>query len=209
MTWGDGDEARELNMRNDSEDVGIDYSRGNGGTCTGYYCKKYVHNIRFDGTVGNQRVACPIFRYAEILLNAAEALNEAGQTGQAYAYINELRDRVGMPAYSGMNEGQLRERIQNERRIELCFEDHRFFDCRRWKLFEGKTPASEKNQPRYRQVYNLYGVAIKEDGGTRFNYGLSEKYSSQTFNSPKNYYFPIPYSEIQKTGMTQNPGWEL
>ena len=76
MTWGDGDEARQLDMHIPD---GIDYSRGNGGTCTGYYCKKYVHNIRFDGTVGNQRVACPIFRYAEILLNAAEALTEAGQ----------------------------------------------------------------------------------------------------------------------------------
>ena len=41
---------------------------------------------------------------------------------------------------------------------EICFEDHRFFDCRRWKLFEGKTPASEKNLPRYQQIYNLYGV---------------------------------------------------
>lgn len=204
MTWGDGDEARQLDMHIPD---GIDYSRGNGGTCTGYYCKKYVHNIRFDGTVGNQRVACPIFRYAEILLNAAEALTEAGQASQAYQYINELRDRVGMPAYSGMNDATLLERIRNERRIELCFEDHRFFDCRRWKLFEGKTPASEKNLPRYQQIYNLYGVTINTEG--HFNYGLSEKYSAQTFNSPKNYYFPVPFSEIQKTGMPQNTGWEM
>lgn len=209
MIWGDGDEARPLDMNNDDTRVGIDYARGNGGTCTGYYCKKYVHNVRFDGTIGNQRVACPIFRYAEILLNAAEALNEAGQSAQAVTYVDQVRARVGMPSLAGKSGAELRERIQNERRIELCFEDHRFIDCRRWKLFEGKTPASEVNLPRYQQVYNLYGVAIREGSGTTFNYGLSEKYSRQTFNSPKSYRFPIPFSEIQKTGLTQNPGWEM
>lgn len=210
MTWGDGDEARMLDMNNDADRVGIDYARGNGGTCTGYYCKKYVHNIRFDGTISNQRVACPIFRYAEILLNAAEALNEAGQTSQAYTYVNEVRERVGMPAYSGMDQTALRERIQNERRIELCFEDHRFFDCRRWKLFEGQNATSETSLPRYKQIYNLYGVSIRENTGTTFNYGLSEKYSRQTFNSPKNYLFPIPFDELQRiSGMTQNTGWEM
>ena len=55
-------------------------------------------------------------------------------------FVNELRSRVGMPPYSGMSQADLRERIRNERRIELCFEDHRYFDERRWKLFEGKSP---------------------------------------------------------------------
>ena len=59
MLWGMGDEERPLDMNNDDTRVGIDYARGNGGTCTGYYLKKYVHNIRFDGTSGNQKVACP------------------------------------------------------------------------------------------------------------------------------------------------------
>lgn len=108
----------------------------------------------------NYNHVCPIFRFGEVLLNAAEAVNEAYGPSDAYQYINELRDRVGMPAYSGMNQEQLRERIRNERRIELCFEDHRFFDERRWKLFENQTPSSEKNLPYYKQVYNLYGVTV-------------------------------------------------
>ena len=90
--------------------------------------------------------ACPIFRYAEILLNAAEAVNEAEGPDAAYKYVNEVRARSGMPAYGGMTKEKLRERIRNERRIELCFEDHRFFDIRRWKIYEGVTPTSEKNQ---------------------------------------------------------------
>lgn len=211
MVWGDGDEARPLDMNHVSDDQGqgVDYARGNGGTCTGYYCKKYVHNIRFDGTIGNQRVACPIFRFGEILLNAAEALNEAGQTSEAIKYIDQLRARVGMPSYAGKNQEQLRERLQNERRIELCFEDHRFYDCRRWKLFEKQTLDSEKNLPYYKQIYHLYGVTIHKSDATKFVYGESEKYSRQTFTAPKNYFFPIPFSEVQRIGLTQTPGWEL
>lgn len=209
--WGDGDEARAIDVNNDDTRQGADYSRGNGGTATGYYSKKYLHNIRWDGTVGNQRHACPIFRYAEILLAAAEALNEAGQTGEAYEYVNQVRARVGMPAYSGMSQDQLRERIQNEIRIEFCFEDHRYFDVRRWKLFEknGGSASAEASLPRYRQVFTLYGVAVREGTSHTFNYGLSDIDSHYSFTAPKNYFFPIPYDELQKTGYPQTPGWEL
>lgn len=77
-------------------------------------------------------------------MNAAEALNEAKGPEAAYDYVNQVRARVGMPAYKGMTKEQLRERIRNERRIELAFEDHRFFDERRWKLFDGKSAATER-----------------------------------------------------------------
>ena len=154
--------------------------------------------------------ACPIFRYAEILLNAAEAINEAEGPDNAYQYVNEVRARVGMPPYSGMSQSQLRERIRNERRIELCFEDHRFFDERRWKLFEGKSATSEKSLPYYQQVYNLYGVAVTPGQSTMFNYGPAEMHQSRAFNSPKNYYFPIPDAEIKRLpNLGQNPGWEM
>ncbi len=154
--------------------------------------------------------ACPIFRYAEILLNAAEALNEAGQTDQAYQYVNQVRARVGMPAYKGMTQEKLRERIRNERRIELCFEDHRFFDERRWKLFDGQTASSEKNLPRYKQVYNIYSVQVTPDASTVYNYKNDNTHPTRTFNIPKNYLFPIPDTEVKKApNLKQNAGWEL
>lgn len=206
--WGDSqqDEEREVDVTYGS---GKDYHELHGGTLTGYYTKKFLNNMSFKSPTTYTH-ACPIFRYAEVLLNAAEAINEAEGPANAYQYVNEVRARVGMPPYSGMSQSQFRERIRNERRIELCFEDHRFFDERRWKLFEGKTAASERNQPYYQQVYNIYGVSVTPAQSTVFNYGPAEMHTSRAFNSPKNYYFPIPDAEIKRLpNLKQNSGWEL
>ena len=141
-------------------------------------------------------------------MNAAEAYNEASGPSQAYQYINELRERVGMPPYSGMTQEELRERIRNERRIELVFEDHRFFDERRWKLFDNQTASSETNLPRYKQVYNLYGVIITPEQSPMYTYGPAERTTLRTFQSPRDYYFPIPDEEIRKLpNLGQNEGW--
>ena len=77
----------------------------------------------------------PYFRLAEIYLNYAEAKFELGDEAKAREYINKVRARVGMPAIAATVTGQaLRDRLYNERRIELAFENHRFFDIRRWKI---------------------------------------------------------------------------
>lgn len=211
--WGDKTNNEERAI--DVCPSGIDYAELHGGTVTGYYPKKFVNNMSFKNPT-SYRHACPIFRYAEILLNAAEACNEAGDQAKAMGYVNQVRARVAMPAYSGMNQSRLRERIQNERRIELVFEDHRFFDERRWKLFEGKTASSETNLPRYQQVYNLYGItpaSSPNDDGTysgSYSYNSSLKDPVRAFRSPKNYYFPIPDNEVKAVpNWRQNPGWEL
>ncbi|MCM1451772.1 MAG: RagB/SusD family nutrient uptake outer membrane protein [Clostridium sp.] len=216
MTWGDTDEARLLNMNYDDNYTGADYARGNGGTATGYYCKKYCYNMRYDEKHATMPHACPIFRYAEILLNAAEALNEAGSSSDALPYVNQVRARVGMPGLTTTNQEALRERIQNERRIEFCFEDHRWFDVRRWKLHEKNgSAAAEVGKPYYQQVYNLYGVSISgyddslDDPNENivYTYGPSRVDQKVTFNAPKNYFFPIMHSERMKTGYDQTPGW--
>ena len=149
-------------------------------------------------------------------MNGAEAYAGAGNAQKAMEYVNQVRARVGMPAYSGLSGDKLMERIQNERRIELVFEDHRYFDERRWKLFEGKTASSETNLPMYKQVYNLYGVtpdsSPNEDGtfNGSYSYNKSLKDPVRAFRSPKNYYFPIPDDEVKAiSGWSQNSGWEL
>ena len=206
--WGDANESeeREVDITYGS---GKDYKALHGGTVTGYYTKKFLHNMSFKSPKLYTH-ACPIFRYAEVLLNAAEAINEAQGPDNAYQYVNQVRARVGMPAYKGMTQEQLRERIRNERRIELCFEDHRFFDERRWELFEGKSASNERNEPRYKQVYNIYGVQVNPGSSTIYTYGSSDLYKARAFSSPKNYYFPIPDAEIKRLPkLKQNAGWEL
>lgn len=188
---------------------GIDYQALHGGTLTGYYTKKFLNNMSFKSPALFSH-ACPIFRYAEILLNAAEAINEASGPEQAYQYVNQVRARVGMPAYKGMTKEQLRERIRNERRVELCFEDHRFFDERRWKLFEGQTMSNEKELPLYKQVYNLYGVTVTPGASRVYTYGSAQKHPTRAFNTPKNYYLPLPDEEVKKApNLKQNRGWDL
>jgi hypothetical protein len=206
--WGDPYQSEER-MVDMSYPEGMDYQELHGGTTTGYYCKKFLNNMSFKSPTTYTR-ACPIFRYAEILLNAAEAINEASGPDQALQYVNEVRARAGMPAYSNMNREKLRERIRNERRIELCFEDHRLFDVRRWKLYDGVTPDNEKSKPRYQQVYNLYSMQITVDGGTSYSVIPNSIRPIMTFITPKDYLFPIPDSEVKKApNLKQNPGWEL
>lgn len=83
-------------------------------------------------------------RLGEIYLNYAEALNEyGGPTSEVYNAVNEIRNRAGLPDLpTGLSPEQMRERIKHERRIELAFEVHRFFDVRRWKDAE-----HTENQP--------------------------------------------------------------
>lgn len=214
MTWGRADqqEQRQLDMSSNASAQGVDYSSAMGGTYTGYYLKKFVNNISCKIGESYSR-AWPIFRFTEILLNAAEAVNEAQGPSAAYEYINMIRERAGMPPYSGMTKEQLRERIRNERRIELSFEDHRFFDMRRWKLYEGHTLTGERSLPYYQQYLNIYGVRITGENvltNPVYTFGFAETVSSRVFNTPKNYYFPIPANEVKRSPrLRQNPGWEV
>ena len=205
--WGDKSQDEERAV--DVSVGGKDYQDLHGGTTTGYYSKKFVHNMSFKNPT-TFVTACPIFRYAEILLNAAEALNEAKGPEAAYDYVNQVRARVGMPAYKGMTKEQLRERIRNERRIELAFEDHRFFDERRWKLFDGKSAATEKSEPRYKQVYNIYSVVVTPNESQVYTYRNDNTHPTRAFSCPKNYYFPVPDDTYKKNpNLGQNAGWEL
>src|SRR5690625_7573189 len=73
------------------------------------------------------------FRYAEVLLNYAEASIELGDDADARRELNKIRARAGMPDIQDSGEA-LKERYRNERRVELAFEEHRYFDIRRWKI---------------------------------------------------------------------------
>lgn len=169
-------------------------------TKTGYYLRKYVdENINL--TRGQSSIhTWIIIRYAEVLLNYAEAMNEAYGPNDAHGYgttaiqaVNEIRRRVGMPALpSSLTQDGLRERIRNERRVELAFEGRRFWDVRRWMI-----AADVLSSP-------VHGVSINKRGGT-FQYEPTEV-EDRAFEE-KMYFYPIPQSEINITGWPQNPMW--
>ncbi|WP_158859320.1 RagB/SusD family nutrient uptake outer membrane protein [Lunatibacter salilacus] len=125
-----------------------------------------------------------LIRYAEVLLNFAEATNEAqGPTAAVYDAINDLRARPGveMPSLpAGLTKEQMRDRIWNERRVEFPFEGMRYRDIRRWKLAE------------------TYINTLVEPGSN----------IQRVFDPAKHYLFPFPQSEIDiNPNLVQNPGY--
>lgn len=126
------------------------------------------------------------FRLGEIYLNYAEAQLELGHEDVCREYINKIRDRVGMPDIPSTVIGEnLRQRLYNERRVELAFEEHRYFDLRRWKL------AMEiENRP-------IYGITITKDINTGKKVYQEEKLLERVF-TPQMYLLPIATDEIKK-----------
>jgi hypothetical protein len=136
-----------------------------------------------------------VFRLSEIYLNYAEAEAELGQTANALTYLNLIRTRAGMPAVTSGGGADLIAKIQQERRIELCFEGHRFFDLRRWGL------AESGNQ-------DALGIIITPTNAsnTTFSYQVDTVQVRQW--EPSFYYYPIPRSEIEANpNLTQNPDY--
>ena len=136
-----------------------------------------------------------MMRYAEVLLNYAEAINEAEDSEtarqKAVEQLNRIRTRagVGLLDAADYDQSTLRERIRKERRVELCFEEHRFFDIKRWKI------ASEvMRRP-------AIGIAIENGQYTRV------ALDSRSYNDRMNL-MPIPMAEVYNCPLiTQNPGY--
>lgn len=168
---------------------------------TGYYLKKYMNDaLPIDNPwdiAGTQPWI--YFRYAEILLNYAEAQNEAAGPDQSvYDAVNAIRRRtgVGMPALpTGLSQAQMRDAIRKERQIELAFEEHRYYDVRRWKIAN-----VTENVP-------AYGMDVTRNGST-YTYTRKEALSGRRFED-KHYFLPIPRAEILASGgkLTQNAGY--
>lgn len=189
-------QSRKMQMWNG----GTDFQSGNTAyTATGYYCRKMWPEVFKTPGTQNAILNFIFFRYGEILLNYAEAQNEAtGSDVSVYNAINQIRKRAGMPELpAGLTKEQMRVRIRNERAIELAFEDHRLYDVMRWK--KGKEIIA---QP-------VYGMSVARNSNGKFTYApkkLTEFY--QRVYEDYMHLYPIPRTEIQKSkNLVQNPGW--
>ena len=164
----------------------------------GYYIRKW-----FDPTVDAQFFVPDIpwryIRYAEVLLNYAEACIGLGEEEEARTYINMVRTRAGMPPVTESGVA-LRDRYRNERRIELAAEDHRFFDVRRWVIGPQAYVASYK-----------VDVVYKMDPVTHVT-ATVPTITPLVHNSyawiDKAYFLPIFRAEMNRnTALIQNPGY--
>ena len=168
------------------------------GTPTGYYNNKMLDPDAAPQALFNPTNRClPLMRYADILLDYAEAANEfEGPTMQVYAAVNSIRQRAGLiPSAlpTGLTQAQMRTAIQTERQCELAYEGYRFFDVRRW-LIAARTENIEAQ-----------GMEVDRSGSSAtYKIFPVRKHSFVT----KMYLWPFPQAEIGKGGgIVQNPGY--
>ncbi len=182
-------------------------------TETGYYLYKFMnyYDVNPVGNSGQTYHVWMDMRFAEVLLNYAEAANEFG--GPNYVVtgavrpltpveaIDSIRSRAGMPSVTAslakrgkaLTKENLRDFIRNERRIELAFENHRYYDVRRWMLIE-QLPGF------------IRGMKITKNG-TEKVYNPLVVAENKVF-ATKHYFFPIPQVEINRNKkLVQNPQW--
>lgn len=172
---------------------------------TGYYLRKFLTdnlNLTQDAKAQHNWVA---YRYAEVLLNYAEAMNEAygpdqapdGYTLTALDALQLVRDRASLqlPAVRASSREEFRRAVKHERRIELAFEDHRYWDLVRW-----KDAMEVLNQP-------VRGVKVARTGENTWSYEETEV-AARSFQE-RNYYMPFTRSEVVNSNNTlkQNPGY--
>ena len=178
----------------------------NGGK-SGYYTRKFV-DPAIDPQYVKQDVPFRHFRYAETLLNYAEACIETGDEAEALTYLNKIRKRAGQPDITATGDA-LRQACRHERRIELAYEDHRFWDVRRWVIGPDAYHQTHAVDVRYEtdQAATNYRQA---DGSTWGAPIFAEKELGGDARAwlDKAYFFPIMRDEMNKnTQLIQNPGY--
>ncbi len=172
-------------------------------SATGYYSRKYRTAGYWGSTAGSGTANKVYFRLAEIYLNLAEAHCELGNLEDAMTALNVVRNRAGQPNIQDVpgfvsSQEFLRHRIRNERRVELCFEDHRFYDQRRWRIL------AETN-------HVVSGMRVTSSTGTDagpFSFQRIHINVTRNANSQKYLALPIPIEEARRLpGLGQPAGY--
>lgn len=168
---------------------------------SGYYQKKMLNpdNAPGNNASGQNYI---FYRYAEVLLNYAEAQNEAvGPDASVYDAINKIRNRSGLPDLPmGLTKDEMRDRIHSERRVELSFESKRYFDNKRLAQAEEKM-----GNPRHNMVIRNTKPA---DNSGVWVYSVEEEVKYTAKFDLRQYMSPIPQNAIdQNPNVAQNPGY--
>jgi hypothetical protein len=168
---------------------------------TGFYVRKYIDPAPLSSAnhIGSE-IWWIRFRYAEVLLNAAEAAFELGLTNEALTYINTVRDRAGFGP-SSLTTLTLAN-LQNERKVELAFEDHRLWDVMRWRtahvIWNGLASNPDAN------LYALYCYRIVHPGSPNDGKYVFDRFVAPNFKSPRFFQLGNYYSQISQTVLNNN-----
>ena len=165
------------------------------GTYTAYYMRKFIDpsvNAQYD----KQEQPWRYIRYSEVLLNYAEASLGLGQETEAKTYLNMIRKRAGMPDITASGAALINQ-YRNERSIELAFEDHRYFDVRRW-----MTAPQAYQDAKGVDIRQKIDAAGSPTGAPTYSIITAQ---SRAWN-PRFYFFPIKLDEINRNNkLIQNP----
>jgi hypothetical protein len=171
-----------------------------GRTVTGYYLRKLRDEAHTDMTLLSSQALVEI-RLAEVYLNRAEANYRLNSPGAALADINAVRARVNLPSKNGLTGESLFAAIRQERKIELAYEGHLYWDMRRWRLAHENYPAGYNN-------YSVHGLKITDKSGVyEYEYIDCDKETRSFLR--KLYVFPIPIGELNNnSAIEQYDEWK-
>jgi hypothetical protein len=168
---------------------------------SGYYQKKKLNPDKAPANDASGQNYI-FYRYAEVLLNFAEAQNEAtGPTADVYDAVNKIRARSGLSELAlGLSKDQMRDAIWRERRVELSFENKRYFDNKRWKIAEQVMGVARHNM--------VIRNSVPSDNSGVWVYSIEPEVKYTPKFELKQYMSPIPQNVIdQNTKVVQNPGY--
>jgi len=171
-------------------------------TNSGFYLRKYVDQTAMSSTRGIRSDMWWVrFRLGEIYLNASEAALELGKTADALKYVNTVRERAGFGANSLKTVSI--ERLQNERRVELAFEDHRVWDLKRWRIAHEVWNGNASNPDAV--IYALYPYRVVRPGHPTHGKYVFDKLVAPRFRAPRFFQMGNYYSSIEQLVIDNNP----
>jgi len=171
-------------------------------TNSGFYLRKYVDQTAMSSTRGIRSDMWWVrFRLGEIYLNASEAALELGKTADALKYVNIVRERAGFGA--GSLKALTIERLQNERRVELAFEDHRVWDLKRWRIAHEVWNGNASNPDAV--IYALYPYRVVRPGHATHGKYVFDKLVAPRFRAPRFFQMGNYYSSIEQIVIDNNP----
>ncbi|MGM9788043.1 MAG: RagB/SusD family nutrient uptake outer membrane protein [Candidatus Cryptobacteroides sp.] len=204
-------EGRTIETHDTGKDKIVEFNTSGaaGSTVTGYYLRKFITEDQTGWEKYGSDHFAIVIRYGEVLLNEAEGYARLGDFDKAYACLNQVRGRVGLPEKNGSDIDTFMNDLRKERVVELGGEGQRFWDLRRWRI-----AVCDNSEDSVIDGKNFHGCWItkKEDGSFTYKQVVVDGADKIHFFPERYYAFAIPVTELSNNGALDpltdnNPGW--